>query len=119
MSKLSYIMTRVPVFLFLTIVVFNLIVCNIEIPRYKIVYYVSNETIGVPIVSNLFMIAFCYRYKLCWYNKVSVYGLLLLNIINILAIITPLGGASYYNLMLQCAMVPVALLSLILLIKKI
>ena len=112
-------MSRVPVFLFLAIAVFNLIVCNVEIGDYLKVYYVANETLGAPIVSNLFMLAACYRYKLCWYNKVSVYGLLLLNLINILAIATPLGDASYYHLMLQFAMVPVALLAVILLIKKI
>ncbi|MCS5622491.1 MAG: hypothetical protein NZ735_00835 [Candidatus Marinimicrobia bacterium] len=119
MNKLTYIMSRVPVFLFLAIVVFNLIACNIEVGNYLKVYYVANETLGAPLVSNLFMLAACYRYKLCWYNKVSVYGLLLLNLINILAITTPLGDDSYYHLMLQFAMIPVSILAVILLIKKI
>ena len=119
MNKLTYIMSRVPVFLFLLIVVFNLIACNIEISNYLKVYYVANETLGAPLVSNLFMLAACYRYKLCWYNKVSVYGLLLLNLINILAITTPLGDDSYYTIISQAAMIPVSILAVILLIKKI
>lgn len=119
MISLRYIMSRVPVFLFLLIVVFNLIACNFEIGNYLKVYYVANETLGAPLVSNLFMLAACYSYKLCWYNKVSVYGLLLLNLINILAITTPLGDDSYYTIISQVAMIPVSILSLILLIKKI
>ena len=112
-------MSRVPVFLFLAIVVFNLIACNIEVGNYLKVYYVANETLGAPLVSNLFMLAACYRYKLCMYNKVSVLGLLLLNVINLLAINTALGEYQYYNIVTQVAIVPICALALILLIKKI
>jgi hypothetical protein len=53
------------------------------------------------------------------YNKVSVLGLLLLNVINLLAINTALGEYQYYNIVTQVAIVPICALALILLIKKI
>ena len=121
MHKLNKILTLVPVVLFLSVVAFNFLFTylNLNDDSYIRIYYTANEMLGAPLVTNLFLLGACYRYKLCMYNKVSVLGLLLLNVINLLAINTALGEYQYYNIVTQVAIVPVCALALILLIKKI
>ena len=121
MHRLNKILTLVPVSLFLMVVLFNFVFTYLDLndSNYIKIYYTANEVLGAPLITNLFLLGACYRYKLCMYNKVSVLGLLLLNVINLLAILTNLGELEYYSIVAQVSIVPVAVLALILLIKKI
>jgi hypothetical protein len=119
--NINYVINRVPVFLFLTIVVYDLVVTTIDFndELYLTIYYVASESIGASFVLNLFMLLICFRLKLCWYNKVSVYGLLALNLVNFTAMTPLLDYELYYNIVTHIVMIPTAMLATILLIKKI
>lgn len=121
MHSVNKILTFVPVSLFLAVVGFNFLFTylNLNDDNYLKIYYTANEILGAPLVMNLFLLGACYRYKFCYYNKVSVLGLLMLNVINLIAINTSLGGYEYYNVIAQVSICPLIVLVLILLIKKI
>jgi len=121
MLSLNKILTYVPVTLFLIIVVFNFVFARLDLPdsAYLKTYYNSNEIIGSPLIMNLFMLGCCYRYRFCYYNIVSVFGMILLNIVNLLAINTSIGESEYYEAVTQIIIAPVFALVIIFLIKKI
>lgn len=120
MPNLNKILTLVPVSLFLTVVAFNFLFTylNLNDDNYLRIYYTANEVLGAPLITNLFLLGACYRYSFCYYNKVSVSGLLMLNVINLIAINTSLGEYEYYNAIAQVSIAPILVLVLILLIKK-
>jgi peptidoglycan/LPS O-acetylase OafA/YrhL len=121
MPKLNKILTFAPVGLFLLIVFFNYLFAYLQLndDNYTRIYFNTNEIIGTPLIGNLYMLGTCYRYKLCLYNKVSVLGLLLLNILNLITINTSLDEWEYYSAIMNIMIAPIVLLALILLIKKI
>jgi len=120
MHSINKILTYFPVSLFLSVVLFNYLFLFVDVSNinYLTIYYNFNEILGAPIVTNLFLLGACYRYKFCNYNKVSVLGLLLLNVINLIAINTSLGESEYYCAVTHLMIAPVAILVTILLIKK-
>lgn len=121
MKIYNQIIKRVPIFLFLTIVVFDLIFTyiNVEQGTYKRIFYWMNEIIGNSVVFNLFILVICIRYKLCLYNKVATIGLLALNVVNMIFMTIPMEYAIYYSIVTHTIMIPVTILSIILLFKKI
>lgn len=124
MRKISYIISRIPIFLFLSVVVLDLIVTNNAMTdkNYESVYYYMNEILNTSIVTNVFILLAVYRYKLCLYNKVSVFALLSLNVFNIVFMTIDVGYEIYHiysYIFTHALMVPTAMLAIILMIKKI
>lgn len=89
---------------------------------YEVVYYYLSEIMNTSICANIFMLLAVYRYKLCLYNRVSVFGLLSLNATNLFFLITDFDY-EVYELYLQIFMstilIPTAIIAVILLIKKV
>jgi len=104
--------------LFLVIVGYDLISALVEFSDdvYLKMYYVANELVSTSL--NVFILLVCYKMKLCWYNKVAVFGMLSLNLVNFIALLTPLGHENYYATVTHVVMIPTAILAVILLIKK-
>ena len=89
---------------------------------YNIVYYYLSELINTSLMANIFMLLAVYRYKLCLYNKVSVYALLSLNVINIFFLTAKFDYEvydSYLQIFMSFIMMPTAILAIILMIKKV
>lgn len=118
MRTLNKIISHIPVSLFLLIVMFNLTVTFVQFSDevYVSIYYTANEICFFTM--NIFMLIICFRNKLCHYNKVSVYGLLSLNIVNFLALSPIMGFENYHSTITHLIMIPLALLVIILLFKK-
>jgi len=77
-----------------------------------------NEVLNASILTNVFILLACYRYKLCTYNKGSVFGLLSMNVINLMFIGSDCHEV-YGYVFTHAVMIPLAILSIILMIKKI
>lgn len=124
MKKINFIISRIPILLFLTIVSLDLILTHVSITTdsYKLAYYYMNEVLNAGIVANVFILLAVYRYNLCLYNKVSVFGLIAMNIVNIIFIGDD-GTSDFYTfygyIFTHAIMIPTAILSITLMIKKI
>ena len=120
MKHINYILGRLPIFIFLSAVALDIILtnCSMTDDKYWIVFFYMNEVLNASILTNVFILLACYRYKLCAYNKVSVFGLLSMNCINMMFI-----GSNdlevYGYIFTHAIMIPLAVLSIILMIKKI
>ncbi len=124
MDKINYILGRIPITLFLSVVVINLLFTYSAVIQnnYESFYYYMNEILNTSIITNIFILLVVYRYKFCMYNKVSVVGLLGLNVFNIFFMSLNFEY-EYYNIYCMwfnhSIMIPLAILSIILMIKKI
>ena len=125
MKIVSKIIGRVPISLFLLTVIINLLLFYgvIEMP-YDDNYSASDKfSFGIYEITNtiftLFLGLTCYRLKLCYYNWVSVVGLLLLNIINLFAILFEMNMAFYYALGMNVIILFMAVLAIALFFKRI
>lgn len=121
MKNLDRYIKRIPIFLFLTVVLFNMTFMHtdIELYLYKNILYIVNELIGASLISNIVLLILCFRLRLCYYNKVATFGLLGLNVVNFIFLLIPIGWEIYYNLVLQAIMIPVAILAIILFFRKV
>ena len=121
MPKLSKLETYIPVSLFLMVASFNFLFSALTIndDTYLKIFFTTNEIVNAPLFVGVCLLYVSYRHKLCYYNKVSSIGLIMMNVINLLAIHTSLNDSEYYTVITQVTIVPVVILALILLIKKI
>lgn len=124
MKITNYAISRIPIFLFLSVVVINLILTHAAMTdkTYENVYYYMNEILNTSIVANVFMLLAVYRYKLCLYNKVSVFALLFMNVLNLTFLSIDVSYEIYDIYMMwvnHTLMIPTAILCIILMFKKI
>lgn len=120
MRRLSKLETYVPISLFLIVVSFNFLFTYLDVndDTYLKVYFSANELINAPLFVSLALLYTSYRHRLCHYNRISSLGLVMLNVINLIAIHTDLDDSQYYNVIAQISIAPIVLLSIILLINK-
>ena len=122
MKNLTYIISRIPIFLFLLTVIVHFLATYIIPSDYEVVYYYLSEIMNTSLVANIFMLLVIYRYNLCLYNRVSVFGLLSLNVINLFFLITDFDYEVYefyLQIFMSVVLIPTAILAIILLIKKV
>jgi hypothetical protein len=124
LKNLDYIISRIPVALFLGATLLSMIFIYFDMSddTYQELYYYLNEVMNTSLVANVFMLLAVYRYKLCLYNKVSVYALLSMNAINIIFLNIDVDYEIYdlyMNIFTHFIMIPTAILAIILFIKKV
>jgi hypothetical protein len=119
----NYIISRIPIGLFLLTVINHFVATYLlSVEVYEDAYYYLCETINTPLAVNIFMLLVVYRYKLCLYNKVSVYSLLSLNVINLFFLTANFDYEVYefyLRIFMSFIMIPTAILAIILFIKKV
>ena len=77
---------------------------------------------NTSVCANIFMLLATYRYRLCLYNKVSVYALLSMNALNITFLFIDVEYEIYdlyMTIFTHVILIPTAILAVILLIKKV
>jgi hypothetical protein len=79
-------------------------------------YYLFTQFIGHGIILLIGYAFFAHYHRLCLYTLISIYGLLLLNILNIIYYIV--GGFNNYSLYVSIILIVSLCLSIIFLIKK-
>ena len=124
MKTINIILNKIPISLWLSVVVINILFTYSAVVQnsYDSIYYYMNEILNTSILTNVFILLACYRYKFCLYNKVSVFGLLAMNGFNLIFMSLNLEYEAYniYCMWFTHAiMIPLAILSIILMIKKI
>ena len=122
MKNMNNAIKRIPIFLFLLTVMVHFFATYLIPSDYEVVYYYLSEIMNTSLVANVFMLLAIYRYKLCLYNKVSVFGLLSLNATNLFFLITDFDYEVYelyLQIFMSAVMIPTAILAIILLIKKV
>ena len=120
----NYIISRIPIGLFLSATLLSVIFIYFDMSddTYQVLYYYMNEFINTSFIANIFMLLAVYRYKLCLYNKVSVFALLSMNVINVIFLLIDVSYEVYdlyMTIFTNTLMIPTAILALILLIKKV
>ena len=117
-QKINKTISAIPITFFLLTVAYNLVFSqfNIEEELEWLIYCYGNEISMIIMSSFVFLV--CYRLKLCWYNRVSAFGLLILSIINIVAMATGLSNLTYYSITMSIITAFIGMLALILLIIR-
>jgi len=123
-SRLDYIISRFIVFTFLFTVAIDVVVNIIDMSEddYWTFYFREIEMLKSGLLINLGLLFVSIRYRLCWYNKVAAIGLVLMNIVNLIFISGNYSDETFilYNNIFTLILLPIiAILALILLLKKI
>ena len=117
---LNKIISYTPIGMFLLWVIIDFLTKGMTEEEYLTFYFKEVEFLKLGLLPNLFLLAVSFRYKLCYYNKVAIIGMILMNINALIAI--GYGGESayeWYTLIVDnILMVCIALLAIILLIRK-
>ncbi len=117
----DYIIQYTPISVFLLWYVIDLYAKTMTEEEYFFFYFKEIEWLKVGLIPNVFFMAVAFRNKLCYYNKVSIGGMILMNISTLLLVGAGTESAyEWYDITINVVLMSiVALLSLILLIKKI
>lgn len=123
---LDRIISRFPIGIFLFTVIADVISTNVGMvsDNYSYAFYYMAEIFHTSIVANVFFLYIIRKNKLCLYNKVAVFGLLTMNLVNVMVLTFDDYGDSlnydlYCSIFTHAVMIPTAILSLILMFKKI
>ncbi len=54
-------------------------------------FIITSNLFGFSIITNLYFLFYAYKHRFCTYSKISIYTLILLNILNITHIVFDLG----------------------------
>jgi cell division protein FtsW (lipid II flippase) len=117
----DYIIQYTPISVFLIWYAIDLYAKTMSEKQYFFFYFKQIEWLKVGLIPSIFFMAVAFRSKLCYYNKVSIGGIMLMNISTILFIGygTELSY-EWYDIIINTILISlIALLALILLIKKI
>ena len=116
------ILKLIPITMFLSMVVINLIYIHLVTVQGCECGYVYKSQFLIDSIFDMVFIYFMYlvvkRTKLCYYNIVSVFGLGFMAALNIVAITTPLNYTMYNSIVTQTSLIGLSLLVIYLLIKK-
>jgi len=121
-DRLDYIISRAPIMVFLAIVVLDILSSGLSEESCKHFYYMEVEFLKTGLIPSLCWLAIAFRYKLCWYNKVSIIGLIIMSITTLcfIGIGRTVDNYDFYNLVFNQILIWfVSAIVLILLIKKI
>ena len=120
MTNVGFIISRFTVYLFAFTVAFNMffVYATIDAALYKKIYYLSNELINTSLIYSVFAIFIGLRLKFCLANWISIFGLISLNIFNIISILTKGSYNVYDSILGQISIMVIALLSIILLLRN-
>lgn len=123
---LDKIISHFPIGIFLFTVIADVISTNVGMVsgNYSYAFYYMAEIFHTSIIANVFFLYIIRKNKLCLYNKVAVIGLLAMNLVNVLVLTFDDYGDSldydlYCSIFTHAIMIPTAVLSIILMIKKI
>lgn len=56
---------------------------NVSDADYWNIYFDAIEILQIGVIGNIIILVFLFVYKFCWYNKTPMFGLLLLNFVNL------------------------------------
>jgi hypothetical protein len=121
-KRLTFIYNRIPISIFLLGVLFDSFTRNLSESEYWVIYFKGNELLKSGLLPSIGFLLSSFIMKQCYYNKVSILGMISWNIVNYYFIGSGHSEQvyeSYMNLFSNFVMIPTAILALILLIKKI
>ena len=84
-KRLKYILSRACILNWFAIAGFDFYITYyaMEDAQYKRVFYDMIDILQIGLIGNGIILMFLFAYKFCWYNKIPVIGLILLNFINL------------------------------------
>lgn len=104
---LNWFISRIPISIFLLIVIYDLAVHLFPVSdslSFKL-YLFLGQLFGNSLLNCLFMVLIIIRLKLCLYNKISVFGLFILNVVNIVFILTDRLEDNIYSYVLLTSLI--------------
>jgi len=113
----------IPIILFASVFIFDMVTiyfidfkpCSC-VTQYNF-QFMFNELCWLGFISFMYFTA--KRSRLCYYNKLSIVGLLILTLLNIIAISTPFNFSIYSSVITQISISAILMSSIYFLIKKI
>ena len=117
----DYIIQYTPISVFLVWYFIDLYARTMSEEEYLLFYFKEVEWLKVGLIPNVFFMAVAFRNKLCYYNKVSIGGMMLMNISTLFFIGAGTESAyDWYSIVISIILTSIiALLALILLIINI